>query len=97
MQDRGVYVLGGVVTNQIKMHEIVFKKVKTFYDLSFYGFNKCLTTGCFYSMTRFQQALNGASLKILTCGLLQIVGTKRGFFSYMIHEDTTKIVEMRAI
>ena len=48
-------------------------------------------------MTHFQQALKDAFFKISTCGLLQIVGTEKGFFSYMIHEDTTKIVEMRAI
>ena len=31
-------------------------------------------------MTRFQQALKGASLKISTCGLLQIVGMQKGIF-----------------
>ena len=30
-------------------------------------------------------------------GLLQIAGTDKGFFSYMIHEDTQQIVEMRAM
>ena len=42
-------------------------------------------------MIRFQQALKGAFLKISTCGLLQIVGTEKVFFSYMIHEDTKKM------
>ena len=37
-------------------------------------------TGCFYSMTLFQQALKGAFFKISTCDLLQIVGTEKGIF-----------------
>ena len=37
-------------------------------------------TACFCSMTRFQQALKGAFLRISTCGLLQIVGTEKGIF-----------------
>ena len=37
-------------------------------------------TGCLWSMTRFQQALKGAFLKISTCGLLQIVGMEKGIF-----------------
>ena len=45
-------------------------------------------------MTRFQQALKGAFIKISTCGLLQIVGMEKGFFSYRIHEDSLRIVEM---
>ena len=48
-------------------------------------------------MTGFQQALKGVFFKTSTCGLLQIVGIEKGIFSYMIHEDTTKIVEIRAI
>ena len=51
----------------------------------------------FFSMTSFQQALKGTFEKIVTCGLLQIVGIEKGFFSYRIHEDTLKIVEMRVI
>ena len=53
-----------------------------------------ICTGCFYSMTRFQQPLNGAFLKISTRGLLQIVDMENGFFSYIIHEDTLKIIEI---
>ena len=49
-------------------------------------------------MTRFQQALKGAFFKISTYDLLQVVAIEKGiFFSYMIHEDTLKIMEMRAI
>ena len=48
-------------------------------------------------MTLFQQAVKGAFFKISTWGLLQIVGTEKGIFSHMIHEDTQTIVEMRAI
>jgi len=40
-------------------------------------------TGCFYSMTRFQQALKGAFLEILPCGLLQIVGIEKGIFFHI--------------
>ena len=47
-------------------------------------------TGCFYSMTLFQQALKGAFFRISTCDLLQIVGAEKGFFSYIMHEDTQK-------
>ena len=46
-------------------------------------------------MTRFQQALKGATFKILTCSLLQCVGIEKGFFPYMIHEDALEIVEMQ--
>ena len=42
-----------------------------------------LYTRCFYSMTRFQQAIKGASLKISTCGLLQIVGTEKMIFFFI--------------
>ena len=52
-------------------------------------------------MTRFQQALKGAFFKISTCDLLQIVGKEKGiFFMYdtcMIHGDSFKIMEIRAI
>ena len=34
---------------------------------------------------------------ISTCGLLQIVGMEKGFFSYRIHEYSLKIMEMRVI
>ena len=62
------------------------------------GFVWWVCTGCFYLLTRFQQALNGAFLEISTCGLLQIVDIEKEiFFIYMIHEDTLKIMEMRAM
>jgi len=54
-------------------------------------------TGCLYSMTLFQQALKGLFFKISACGLLHIVGKEKGIFPYMVHEDTLKIVKMRAI
>ena len=43
-----------------------------------YSQGPCEHTGCFYSMTCFQQALQGAFLEISTCGLLQIVDIEKG-------------------
>ena len=40
-------------------------------------------TRCFYSMTRFQQALKGVFLEISTCGLLQIVDIEKCFFFHI--------------
>ena len=55
----------------------------------------CQYTGCFSLFTRVQQAI---FKKISTCGLLQIVGKEKVFFfSYMIHKDTLKFMEMLAI
>ena len=74
------------------LQEIIRYVFQTSYICIFFDY-----TGCFYLMTRFQQALKGAFLKILTCNLLQIVGKEKGMFSCIIYEDTFKIMKIRSI
>ena len=69
--------------NSTKVPKIPYDMYSTYIIFMDSQSNSFWYTGCFYSMTRFQQALKGTFFEISICDLLEIVGTEKGIFFHI--------------